>query len=89
MRELREASAGRRTVLFVEILDAIAPAINRPPPAGIGFRTDPPACLSAAMNLMLQHTGNDFTRELSEAGMASRANRASPRCPGPSASTRQ
>ena len=69
MRELLVASDARRIVLFMEILDAIGHA-ERVPLASIGFQPDPSAYLSSAMNLVLQHIGRNFTRDLGEADLA-------------------
>ena len=69
MRELLVAADARRIVLFVEILDAIGHA-ERVPLASIGFQPNPSAYLSSAMNVVLQHIGRNFTRDLGEADLA-------------------
>ena len=63
-------SAARRIALFMEILDVIGHAEVRAPLASIGFLPDSSAYLSTAMNLVLQHIGRNFTRDLSEGDLA-------------------
>ncbi len=75
MRDLLGASDARRLALFFEILDAIGHAPKRTPLASAGFQPDPSAYLSTAMNLVLQHIGRNFTRDLSEAELAKLSNR--------------
>ncbi len=70
MRDLLQASDARRVVLFMEIVDIVGHAEDRAPLASIGFRPDPLAYLSSAMNLALQHIGRNFTRDLSEVDLA-------------------
>lgn len=70
MRELLDASEGRRITLFVTILDIIGHAIQPVPLASISFQSDTPSYLSTTMNLTLQHIGRNFTRGLGEAEMA-------------------
>lgn len=76
MRELLEASDARRIALFVSILDLIGHADQRRALASISFQPNPPAYLSTAMNLVLQHIGRNFTQDLSETDLA-RLNRQS------------
>ena len=70
MRDLLEASDGRRISLFVAILDIIGHAAQPVPLASLSFRPDPPAYLRTTMNLALQHIGTHFTRDLCETELA-------------------
>ena len=70
MRELLEATDARRLALFMEIIDVVGHAETRTLLASMGFQPDPSAYLSSAMNLVLQHIGRNFTRDLSEAELA-------------------
>lgn len=70
MRDLLEASGARRIALFVGILDLIGHAGQRVPLASTGFQPDQSAYLSTTMNLVLQHIGRNFTRDLSEPDLA-------------------
>ncbi len=70
MRALLDASDARRIVLFIDILDVIGHAEKRTPLASVGFQPQPSAYLSTSMNLVLQHIGRNFTRELSETELA-------------------
>ena len=70
MRELLGANDTRRLALFMEIVDVIGHAEARTPLASVSFRPNPSAYLSTAMNLVLQHIGSNFTRDLSEAELA-------------------
>lgn len=70
MRDLLEASDARRPALFMEIFDRLGHGKERSLLAGIGFRPDPSVYLSSATNLVLQHIGHNFTRELNEAELA-------------------
>ncbi len=76
MRALLEASGTRRIALFLEILDAIGHADERVALASIGFRPDPSAYLTGAMNLVLQHIDRNLTGALNEPEVA-RLNRQS------------
>ncbi len=70
MRDLLEASGARRIALFVGILDLIGQAEQQVPLASIGFQPDRSAHLSTTMNLVLQHIGRSFTRDLNEPDLA-------------------
>ena len=70
MRALLTASDARRIALFMDILDVIGHAEERKLLASIGFQPDPSAYLSTTMNLVLQHIGRNFTRDLNEADLA-------------------
>lgn len=70
MRELLGATDARRLALFMEIADIIGHATERTLLASVGFRPNPSAYLSTAMNLVLQHIGSNFTRDLSEGELA-------------------
>ena len=70
MRELLGASGARRLALFMDIADLLGQARERELLAGIGFQPDPAAYLSTTMNLVLQHIGRNFTRDLREAELA-------------------
>ncbi len=70
MRELLDVSEARRLALFVEILAMIGRAEDRSPLASDGFRPDPSAYRSTAMNLVLQHIETNFTRDLEEVELA-------------------
>ena len=70
MRELLDASGIRRISLFVEILDLMGHASGRTLLASIGFRPEPSAYLSGAMNLVLQHIDRNLTGDLNEPSVA-------------------
>jgi AraC-like DNA-binding protein len=70
MRDLLTASEARRIMLFVTILDLIGHDKRRIPLASPGFQPNPSAYLSKTMNLILQHIGRNFTRDLSETDLA-------------------
>ncbi|MCW6512749.1 AraC family transcriptional regulator [Lichenifustis flavocetrariae] len=70
MRELLEAQDARRIALFISILDVIGHAEQQIPLASIGFQPRPSAYLSTSMNLVLQHIGRNFTRDLNETELA-------------------
>ena len=70
MRELLDATGARRIALFVEILDLVGHAPERAPLASIGFRPNPSAYLSGAMNLVLQHIDRNLTGDLNETEVA-------------------
>lgn len=70
MRDLLDATGARRIGLFVAILDLIGTARDRVPLASMGFQPQPSAYLSTSMNLVLQHIGGAFTRDLSETELA-------------------
>lgn len=70
MRDLLAASDARRISLFAEILDLIGHADRRTPLASVGFQPQPSAYLSTSMNLVLQHIGRNFTRDLNETELA-------------------
>ncbi len=70
MRALLDASEARRIALFIEILDLVGHAEERVPLASIGFRPDPSAYLSSAMNLVLQHIDRNLTGDLCEPEVA-------------------
>ena len=70
MRELLDATEGRRVALLIAILDVLGHAPPPLPLASIGFRSDVPSYLSTTMNLVLQHIGRNFTRELGETELA-------------------
>ncbi len=70
MRDLLEASGAQRIALFVRILDLIGHAEQRVPLASISFQPNPSSYLSTTMNLVLQHIGRNFTRDLSETDLA-------------------
>ena len=70
MRDLLTATEARRIALFVAILDLIGHAEERVPLASIGFQPQPSAYLSTSMNLVLQHIGRNFTRDLGETDLA-------------------
>ncbi|HEX4764979.1 MAG TPA: AraC family transcriptional regulator [Lichenihabitans sp.] len=70
MRDLLEASDARRIALFMEILELIGHARDPATLASIGFQPNPSAYLSTTMNLVLQHIGRNFTRDLSETDLA-------------------
>ena len=70
MRDLLQATEARRIALFIAILDLVGHAEERVPLASIGFQPQPSAYLSTSMNLVLQHIGRNFTRDLSETDLA-------------------
>lgn len=70
MRDLLAASDARRISLFAEILDLVGHAEKRTPLASVGFQPQPSAYLSTSMNLVLQHIGRNFTRDLNETELA-------------------
>ena len=70
MRSLLESSGARRIALFIDVLDLIGHADKRTPLASVGFQPQPSAYLSTSMNLVLQHIGRNFTRDLSETELA-------------------
>ena len=70
MAELLGADGARRIALFVELMDLIGHAAERRPLASAGFSPDPSAYMSAAMNLVLQHIGRNFTGDLCESDLA-------------------
>jgi len=71
MAELLRARDGRRIVLFVEILELIARCHERVPLASATFRADPSGYMSTSMNVVVQHIGQNFTKDLNEAELAS------------------
>ena len=74
MRELLEASGGRRILLFIEIIDLVSHAQGRTLLASIGFRPNPSVYLSGAMNFVLQHIDRNLTGDLNETDVAKLAN---------------
>ncbi len=70
MAELLRARDGRRIVLFVEILELIARCHERVPLASATFRADPSGYMSTSMNVVVQHIGQNFTKDLNEAELA-------------------
>ena len=70
MRELLSATAGHRIVLLMKILDVVGTARRVTALSSASFCPDEPAYRSTAMNLILQHIGLNFTRQLSEAELA-------------------
>jgi len=70
MHELLVASGARRLALFMDIADLLGRASRRELLAGIGFQPNPLAYLPTAMNVVLQHIGRNFTRDLREAEVA-------------------
>ena len=70
MRHLLAASDARRLALFMEIIDIVGHAEALAPLASVGFRPNPSAYMSTAMNLALQHIGRNFTRDLCETELA-------------------
>ena len=54
----------------MDVVDVIGHAEERTLLASVGFQPNPSAYLSSAMNLVLQHIGGNFTRNLSEAELA-------------------
>ena len=70
MRDLLGAADASRLALFMAIVELIGHAETRTPLASPGFQPNPAAYLPAAMNLVLQHIGKNFTRELCEAEVA-------------------
>ena len=73
MRALAGVADARRVALFMEIMDAIGHAEGCTLLASPGFQPNPAAYLSASMNLVLQHIGQNFTRDLSECDLAALA----------------
>ena len=70
LRELLDATDGRRIALFIAIMDRLGHARAPTTLASVGFRPDAPAYLSGTMNLVLQHIGQNFTHALCETDMA-------------------
>ena len=70
MRDLLIASDARRIAAFMEVLDVIGHAERPTSLASTGFQPDPAAYLSTTMNLVLQHVGRNFTRDLNETDLA-------------------
>ena len=70
MRELLTASGARRITLFMEVLEVLGRAERLSALSSAGFRPDPPAYRSTAINLALQHIGLNFTQDLNETALA-------------------
>lgn len=70
LHELLNASGARRLALFMDVVDVLGHASERQLLAGIGFQPNTSAYLSTTMNLVLQHIGRNFTRDLREAELA-------------------
>lgn len=73
MHDLLGATHGRRLALFMAIADLLGHEADREPLASRGFQPDPAAYLSTTTNLVLQHIGRNFTRDLREAELAALA----------------
>ena len=70
MRALLDASGPRRLALFMDIAGVLGNGQERQMLAGPSFQPDPSVYLSATMNLVLQHIGQNFARPLPEAELA-------------------
>ena len=70
LREMLGASGARRLALFMDVAGLLGQAQDRELLASVGFQPEPLAYRSTAINLVLQHIGRNFTRDLPEAELA-------------------
>ena len=77
MQELLGASGARRLALFMDIAGELGGARDTERLAGHNFQPEPSAYLSKTMNVVLQHIGCNFTRDVREAEVAALAGQSS------------